>query len=428
MAELALLAAVLLMAASARLIGLYPAVRATVIAVNFGFAFWYWLPALNVVLIHYLGDGSLPVAAWAVTRAAWIVLGYHAAALAGAGGAGLAFRRLREPAAGAPLSPPLRLAVAVLASSVVLVFVRFGDPLLALRILGGLDPARDHMTFFNRSASVGESLLKLWEILNLWTALFVLGWAAARRALLGAASVLALAAIVIGFVGAGSRVDLLMAVFVVAAGLAGRTSASRRTTGRRTLVPMTAIALLGGLAAVALAARFRTGPGPLHAAVNSLLVNNDMFSETAFVLMKFPGFDGGRAGDFLATPFSFLMPHFLGFTRAIPDHLVQFNRVRAGIDLLHGQGNVFPGIAGDFVMVFGALPGMAVFAGAMLVFTAALAALARSIPAAAPRLAYALACNGFLVASIRNTQGSLALVMLFGLGLAWACAMTAQRR
>ena len=435
MAELALALAALLLILGWRLGDARPPVRAAVLAVQCGFGFWYWLPAANVLLIHYYGDGSLPVARAAATAAAWRVLLFHAAALAALAVA------VRLAAPERPVAdragPPPALGVALLVSALLLVAVRFHDPRLVLRILAGAESARDHLTFFNRSASVAESLAKLWEVVNLWTACFVVGWSVTARRALGPAALAAAAAVVVGFLGSGARLDLLMAAFSAAAALplrAASGSRSARTPGAgaprwRAAAVVAVLALPAGLA---FAARFRAGPGPLHALANSLLVNNDMFSETAFVLARLPGYAPRAPFDFLLTPFTYMLPHFLGFERAIPEHLVRFNMVRAGIDLVHGQGNVFPGIVGDYLLVFGAGAGVwagaGVFAGLLLLFTGALALWSRLVPRGAPSTGYLVATAALLLASIRNTQGSIVLLMIGGVLIANAAALLARRR
>lgn len=393
-----------------------PAARAVALAIGLGFLFWYWLPAANLFWLGYRGPGSLAVPQEALVRAAWLALAYHAAATAAVGlAARLAYA---EPQARSGPAPRW-LGPLALASALAFAFVRFDDPRLTLAVLSTAESARDHLHFFNRSASVHESLEKLWEILTLWCALFALAWAADRRALAEIGGLAAAAAVVVLLLVSGARLTVLMALFAAVAALVLRPRGER---GRAALPALLAAGGLAALIVAAVAARFRE-EGLARALAGSLLVNNDMLSETAFVLARFPGQVWGGARDFLVTPVSFMMPGFLGFDKAIPAHLIAFNKVRAGIDLLTGQGNVFPGIVGDFAMVFGPWRGVPLFAGLVLVFALLADALARGLPDPAVRRAWAAATAAFLFVSLRNTQGSLVLVALAGFCAAWAAML-----
>ena len=417
MTVVALVLALGLMLASSRLFDATgPALRGGVLTINAGFALWYWLPGLNVLVIGYTGAGSFAVPATAAASAVWLVLGYHVAALAGC--RGLQRWCKPDPEATAPSPPLTLLASAILASSVALVFVRCPAPHLALQILTGTASARDHLTFFNRSSGAVESLTKLWEILNLWAALFVLAATAGTRRLLGPSALLAAAAIVAGFLGSGTRSVLLMAIFTVAAAVALRPSASGQPRPPRTgIAALAALAGLAALAATALAGRFKDGIVKVFA--DTLLVNTDMFSETAFVLARFPGYAPHRVSDFMLTPLTFLLPRFAGFAKSTPEHLIAYNRVRAGYDIVNGQGNVFPGIVGDFQMVFGGVAGAVLFALFIVTVLIAIDLLGRTLAPGATRRAWQVAVFAFMLVSIRNIQGSLVLVMLAGLALAW---------
>lgn len=401
------------------------ALRGGVLTINVGFALWYWLPALNVLVIGYTGAGSFAVPAAAAARAAWLVLGYHAAALAAC--RGLQQWTPPDPKTTEAAPPPLTLlAGAILVSSVALVFVRFPGWHLALQILTGTASARDHLTFFNRSSGAVESLTKLWEILNLWAALFVLAAAAGARRLLGPPALLAAAAIVAGFLGSGTRSVLLMAIFTVGTAVAlrpGGTGVAR--TPRTGIAAVAALAALATLAATALAGRFKDGIVKVFA--DTLLVNTDMFSETAFVLARFPGYAPHRVGDFMLTPLTFLLPRFAGFAKSTPEHLIAYNRVRAGYDIVNGQGNVFPGIVGDFEMVFGGVAGAVLFALFIVAVIGAICLPGRALAPGATRRAWQVAVLAFVLVSLRNIQGSLVLVMLAGLALAWTVQRPGRR-
>ena len=108
------------------------------------------------------------------------------------------------------------------------------------------------------------------------------------------------------------------------------------------------------MAAIAMQTRFEGGPEELGwLAIRSVGVHNDMFRELVFVLKNGANYRSD-ALLFLLTPISYAMPSFLGFSKSIPPHLIDFNLDRAGIDLIYGVGNVFPGLIGDLVLCFGA--------------------------------------------------------------------------
>ena len=393
-----------------------PVLRGGMLTMTFAFALWYWLPAVNVLVLHYAGAGSFAVPAAAATHAAWLVLGYQATMLLAQRGLAR-WCRIDEDEAARQLSPTLTwLGATVLLSSLALVFVRFDDPVLSMRILGGATSARDHLTFFNRSSGAAESLTKLWEILNLWTALFVLAAAVDARRLLGAAALMTIAALVVGFLGSGTRAVLLMAGFTVVAAATLRPATS--VASRPSRLGLAVLAGLLLLAATALGGRFRDGIGPIVA--DTLLVNTDMLSETAFALDRLRGWQPARVADFVLTPFSFLLPRFLGVDKTTPEHLVVYNRIRAGYDIVHGEGNVFPGIVADFHLVWGGFAGAALFALFVIAVIAAVEAFGHGLAAGPVRRAWRIAVYAFLLVSVRNIQGSLVLVMLVGLIIAYS--------
>jgi hypothetical protein len=122
--------------------------------------------------------------------------------------------------------------------------------------------------------------------------------------------------------------------------------------------------------------------------------------------------------DFFLTPFTYMMPTFLGFQKTIPTHLAAYNHLRAGIDIEYGEGNVFPGLVGDFWLLFG--PWMPLpFACFVVTFCIAQHYAANVIPNGRGRSAFELAALSYLFFCFRNITGALVLVLVLGLMILW---------
>jgi hypothetical protein len=390
---------------------------------NLGFAFWYWLPAIRMLNVPPEDGFAADLAQSSLNASAWIVLAYHATALL--------VLLVASRSASASSIPgrafDLRLTTpscAFLLSSIAALTVRYSSegPDLVLNLLLGLDSARFNMTFFNRSESAIESLLALWDIANIWAALFLMAAHVLRDRLSSAGGAMASLALVVCFLGSGTRSILLMGIFVVVAcrlirerpAGAARTqrtpaSASRYWYGALALVMLMTIAL-------AISGRFNYPERDSNFLVDSLFLHNDMFSELAFALSNLGDYSPASAVDFVLTPFTFMLPGFLGFEKSIPEHLLQFNYTRSGLDLVLGEGNFFPGIVADFHLVFGAT-GPLFFAAFLAVFFYAANFASKLLPDPLARLAFQITFLSYMFTSIRNIHGGLALVLILGVVL-----------
>ena len=395
--------------------------RIAYLALVAGFGFWYWLPAANLLTVGFIGLDDFEITP-AVDAAAWLTLSYQVAALALLALARPLFAdRPTFSAAGAP--PVALFAVLALGSAVVYLVTRFasqGDGVL-IELALGLTSAREGVTFTNRSSGIGESLRVLWEILTIWTGLFAFGWHVAQRRALSLPGSAALAAMTLMFVGTGTRAVLLQAIFVTVATVVLRAPApagTPRVPVARRLAAIVPAGVVAALVGIGFSARFSadTGyaaAGPLVSVASTFFVNNDMMRELAFTLDHMAPMPEG-ARDYLLTPFTYLLPAFLGFQKSIPTHVIAYNQLRAGIDVEFGAGNVFPGIVADFRLAFGAwgAPMLALF---VTLFALAVDRLTRWIDDAQVRLAFGTAAFAYLFFSFRNVAGSLAMVLIFGI-------------
>jgi hypothetical protein len=389
------------------------------LAVAAALCFWYWSPAINLLTLGFLGTDIRSPTRESVVAATWLIFWYEVVLIAILAAA----RPLLSP-----LPPLCRsdiddrkidwLGYVALASAAGFLTARFArDGLGVLLDLAiGLASARDNASFYNRSEDAATSLLALWEIANIWIALVVIALMTWRRTLLSGPGIAALGAIAILFLASGTRAVLMQALFVIGMTVAVRgpaITAIRRKANLVYLVPLFAIA---GLAFSAFASRFRdtAGSGGFLTILDTLVVNPDMTRELAFVLDRMPNFLSQSAGPFVITPFAYALPRFLGFDRSMPEHLVAFNAIRGDIDLLFGQGNIFPGIIADFQMVFG-MAG-AFLMGLFVAFHAlVLDRVARLIPNLAQRGAFLTTCIAYMFFSFRNIGGMLFLVVVLGL-------------
>jgi hypothetical protein len=141
-----------------------------------------------------------------------------------------------------------------------------------------------------------------------------------------------------------------------------------------------------------------------------------MFRELVFTFLKGGAYNRDLF-SFLLVPFQFLMPTFLGFTRTVPPHLADYNLDRAGIDIIHGSGNVFPGIIADVYISYGILAPIVL--GLFTVFFLIIVAsctIKRNSTLVGVSLYIVLLSYYFV--SFRNVQSSLALLSLYSFFLA----------
>ena len=304
-----------------------------------------------------------------------------------------------------------------LGSAVSMLFFRFsnsgGD--FIIKILVGLASARDSMTFENTSASTSDSLIALWEIVALFVSNFLACYFTWVRRTYSSKFATATAAIAILYAINGTRTILLVYLCSVVLAILCRPSitSSNRGKERNHFIKATLISIifLGMAMTVALnmSARFEKDPSQAdHILANSISAHNDMFRELLFSIENSNHYrpDGLR---FLRTPITFAMPSFLGFNKSIPEHLIDFNFDRANIDLVYGEGNVFPGVIADFYISFGYFGPLV----QLLFLTAVIYAFRRCAFSGGRNgvsLAIYVSLLSYIIASFRNIPGSLAIL------------------
>lgn len=322
-----------------------------------------------------------------------------------------------RPGAEVSLTSQDMLLSLVFVSSVFFLFNRYAElgPAFVLQLLLGLTSAREVMSFQNFSEGASTSLLALWDIVNIFISIFLataLTWQGRTRSM---RFVGAVAAALLSFISSGSRSVLLMLIFAMTIALVcrPRTKAAPRI-GRAKRRKTLAILLTGALvalAAVGMSARFQDDPSQSDSlALNSIGAHNDMFRELVYVLRNGWSYRSD-ALLFLQTPITYAMPSFLGFNKSIPPHVLDFNLDRAGIDLISGEGNVFPGLIADMYLCFNMLAPVVLFALAALMIRAAMtvSSLGTNLSVNAGLL-IALLC--YFLISFRNLHGAFGIVLV----------------
>jgi hypothetical protein len=167
---------------------------------------------------------------------------------------------------------------------------------------------------------------------------------------------------------------------------------------------------LGVLADLNMTARFANDSSQADLIlVNSVASHNDMFRELLYCLRYGDGYRIDR-WQFLQTPLSFAMPSFLGFGKSIPLHLIDFNLDRAGIDLVGGEGNVFPGLLADMYLCFGDL-GPFILAAMSGIFWMAFWQVTLKVNSSAVGASLFVTLLAYHVICFRNIQGSLGILV-----------------
>jgi hypothetical protein len=262
-------------------------------------------------------------------------------------------------------------------------------------------------------------LRALLEIAVIFSALFLIGLATLDRRLASFGTGLAFGAIILVFLGTGTRATLLMALVVILLAMAsGPRVAARRASGGQMALGLVLGAVLVLPVIIAISARQAISTGQTDPVLALLVVNNDMFRELVFVMAQMQSYqsDGGLA--FVMTPFTYVTPTFLGFSRAIPDHVLAFNMSRTGIDLILGTGNVFPGIVADFRLAYG-WGGPFAFAAFIGSFALVISQFGRFHRGALVVTAAQCAAASFLFFSFRNMHPGLVLVLIAGPAGLW---------
>ena len=400
--------------------------RGAVLGLTLSFCYWYFLPAVNVFLIGFETD-QIEAGPAFVRQAFLIAVAYMSAALLGLL---VMFSSFRVPTLGDSTQqasmylPPVRRlqrqAFVTVLSALGLLASRFGTDgtELILQIVTGETSARANMEYYNVSSGILSSLDGLWEIINIASCTFLLCLCTTLRQSLGMTRNLAVLALLVMFVASGSR---SMIVYALVAGLLARSMRPPPTDSvaaggkRGRWAPLAATVLLAAAAAAiaSFGSRFENYEFGMASAVLGMLFNhNDMLRELASVLSSLDQYRHAPFFDFALTPFTFLLPRFLGFDKDIPDHLVRYNLDRMGIDIRVDPGNYFPGLVADFLMVFGTWGGVIAFAAFACAVTVATAWLGRAVSHRVPATALAASTLGLLFVSFRNIPGSFALSAL----------------
>ena len=421
-----------------------PQARLFALAIFFALGFWYLLPGTLFLLGGdvSIADADLLLAHSDVETAIILVHASLALLLTLPGIFSAIPRRLRAAVAG-PIETrtDARLDVLLLAtitSSVAFLIVRYADlgPAFALQLLVGLTSAREVMSFENFSTGASQSLLALWEIVTIFLSTFLAAVLVWQRKTLTVRFVGASIAVLLSFISSGSRTVLLLLIFAVAMALLGRTAARpqrlwlqyrRRRGSVQALLPLLLMAGLVTVAISVMLARFEGDATQSESlALNTVGAHNDMFRELVYVLKHGSAY---RSDPwlFLQTPLTYAMPTFLGFDKSIPPHLIDFNLDRASIDLVNGEGNVFPGLIGDMVLCFGLFAPLVLWAMSAVILAcvllAASAGPSRTINSA---LLVALLC--YYVVSFRNMQGAFAILIVLGTALSLALPFRPPKR
>lgn len=399
--------------------------RAALLAVTGAYVFWYWLPALNLLTVQYIGVAFFQITL-SIDEACVMVLVSQLVLFAMLA-AGRSWLGEHQDDGRAPAFE--WIGVVAFISATMLILTRFttqGTQVL-VNLATGVSSARETADFSNLSTGAANSLMGLWEGTSLWLALFAIARHFYARSLTTANGAFSIGALTLLFVATGTRAVLLQSLVIAGIVLSTRApSVSDRKKGIfRVIVWAIPTVFLFGLAASALTSRFSadTGyraAGALAVIGDTFLVNNDMMRELAFVVdTMLPSVYDVR--DFFMTPFSHMFPSFLGFEKHIPQHLLLYNELRAGIDLNSDEGNVFPGLVADFWLNFeniglflsGAFTFVSIVVIARLRFIAR-----RSID----QMAYFVTGLSYVFFNFRNISGSFVLSILFGAGVLWLMA------
>ncbi len=400
------------------------------LTINLGFFYWYWIPSIQLVNFPPVDLlTSFMVREDIVRETGWQILLYHFVAVVTIIAA--------KPLLSEPMTRQAKIlslktgAWLVLASTLLLFTIRFASQGsgVALAILAGEATSREFATYYNISTGAGESLLALWEIVNIVSGVYLIALATYQSRLLSFAGGLISFALVVSFLATGTRSILILPLFAVMAAYMLRPSPSDlggENAGAFGGLRYLYLSLFGAAAALASAGMiarftvFRNEEGGLLA--NTLFNNNDMMRELVFINTYMSNFQPAEfmrtVYNFAQTPFSFTLPRFLGFDKEIPEHLVTFNLFRSNIDIEAGQGNVFPGLIGDFALIFG-LFGPLVFALFILAVGVALRWSSDWMKNRTAAMGYWITLAAYLFTSFRNLSGSFTLVVVLLLFMAW---------
>lgn len=296
----------------------------------------------------------------------------------------------------------------------VLSFAEFGLSIM-FSVLSGEETARSLMSFDNRSSGLAQSLIALLQIITAFTSVFCIAFVTINRQFNSSIAFMAFTALVLLLISTGTRSFLLMGLFVIIVGLVCRSSRETPNQAsvrpRRPRVVFFAINIsIAIMAIISIYARFRDNVIERdELLLNSVSSHNDMFRELIFILSTGREYSRDML-SYLLTPVSFALPSFLGFEKSIPSHLVDFNLIRANIDLIHGQGNVFPGLIGDAYILTGAFAPIFIMAVTLIMFSIFQLSVERRKNSVI-ELPLLCALLSYFFISLRNLQGSLLIVV-----------------
>ena len=215
-----------------------------------GFTFWYWIPALNLCTVGYIGLDQFFISD-TVDKACWMVLGFQLVTFIGLW--------LAAPMFGKPLAsretsrdPSFVLPAICLTSALSFLALGVGQQGFGvlLEIANGLTGAREYMSFENRSQGGGQALLGLLEILAIWLSLFSVSWIIARNRFLTLGGIASVAALTFMFIATGTRAVLLQSIFLIALSLLFRGRNRRNITASSVLRFLLAAASMVGIASL----------------------------------------------------------------------------------------------------------------------------------------------------------------------------------
>lgn len=307
-------------------------------------------------------------------------------------------------------------------SSLAIFFIRFREygSELFLDLLTGLSSAREFMTFENTSTSTAASMLALWEIVTSYVAIFLATIFILRKQAASSRTAFSIVALLFLFMASGTRAFLLLLLFASAFAMTCR-AAPKKAQAKgivpvlKAVIPILIIGVVVLAAGQGMLARFTGDSESGSLILDALTAHNDMFRELIFSIQRG---DNYRADGLLLllTPLSFAMPSFLGFEKEIPPHLVDFNFDRAGIDVVYGAGNVFPGLIADMYLCFGLLApvALALLSAAML-YVCWWATLHRRNTDVAAALFMSLLA--YFTVGFRNLPGSFVILVVLSLTL-----------
>jgi len=296
-----------------------------------------------------------------------------------------------------------------------ILFREFGFDFI-FKIIIGVSTPREVMSFENFSNGYYQSFMAFWDIENIFIGVSLAATLAWERKILSLSFVFSILIVLISFISSGTRSILLLLLFSIFVSIICRPKQLVKVNIKKhnsifyKIVICSMFSGLLFLAVSSVTSRFNDVTENNSLVLQNIGENNDMLRELVFVFANDKNSDVNPI-PFISTPFTFLMPRFLGFDKKVPSHLINFNMDREGIDVLWGAGNVFPGIIADMYMCFG------IFAVATLpLFTIAyfFTSYWVTVRSRINPFNYGLfvALQSYYFISFRNIQGSLSFLVI----------------